>query len=75
MTGEEQEQQNPPKNPPRTPRVIPGVGGRLDPPSDEGKALKLELRTSAELATLSSTPELAQLKEKQGAKGQKKKEP
>ncbi|MGA7075621.1 MAG: hypothetical protein WBZ42_03615 [Halobacteriota archaeon] len=75
MTGEGQGQQKPPEDPPRKPRVIPGVGGKLDPPSVEGKELKLEFSTSGELAKLSSTSELAPLKEKQGAKKQKKKGP
>jgi hypothetical protein len=78
MTDEEQGQQGqqaPPEELPRKPRVIPGVGGTLDLPSLVGKEAKLELSTSPEPAKLSSTAELPQLAEKQGATGQKKKKP
>jgi len=78
MTGEEQGQQGqqtPPEEPPRKPRVIPGVGGPLDEPSLVGKEAKPEISAPPELVKLSSTAELPQLKEGQGATGQKRKKP
>jgi hypothetical protein len=49
------------------------VGDRGSVP-DEKKALDLRLSTSGKLARLSTTSELPQLKKKQRAEGQQKKE-